>query len=97
MEKKVYICNAFSLQMIDQFPARVLIEEVAEFPKGLESAIGHADTAHVFGYEPNRINVKIEPGEILYVAQLRKGRLPEGATTLPPDCEFKFLKVTREM
>ena len=90
----VFVLNAFSLQMVKDFPCVVMFEEVESLPEGLTSAIGHADTAHVLGYEPNRVNVTLNSGDVAYVAQLQGGRLPEGATTLPDGFSFKFIKVT---
>lgn len=90
---KTFLLNAFSLQMVD-VPCNVYFEEVDELPDGLTSAIGHADTAHVLGVEPNRINVHLSKGDVAYVAQLQGGRLPEGSTTLPDGFSFKFIKVT---
>lgn len=90
---KTFLLNAFSLQMVD-VPCIVHFEEVDELPDGLTSAIGHADTAHVLGVEPNRINVHLSKGDVAYVAQLQGGRLPEGSTTLPDGFSFKFIKVT---
>ena len=89
----MYLLNAFSLQMVD-VPCMVHFEEVDELPDGLISAIGHTDTAHVLGVEPNRINVHLSKGDVAYVAQLQGGRLPEGSTTLPDGFSFKFIKVT---
>lgn len=91
--KATYLLNAFSLQMVD-VPCSVHFEEVDKLPDGLTSAIGHADTAHVLGVEPNRINVHLSKGDTAYVAQLQGGRLPEGSTTLPNGFSFKFIKVT---
>jgi hypothetical protein len=100
---KMFIANAFSLQMLSKFPAHVDIEEiaVADVAKlDLESAIGHADTAAVLSnmlekdIKPNRVNVQLQPGDSIIVAQLMGGRLPEGATTLPEGFSFKFFKVT---
>lgn len=88
----MYVLNAFSLQMVN-VPCEVKFTEVSELPKGLVSAIGHADTAHVLGYEPNRINVSLGSGDTAYVAQLQGGRLPEGATTLPQGFKLKYIKV----
>ena len=87
--------NAFSLQMID-VPASVKFEEVESLPEGLTSAIGHADTAAVLGVPMNRINVKLNSGDVAFVAQLVGGRLPEGSTSLPEGFKFKFIKVTVE-
>lgn len=90
----MYVLNAFSLQMLREFPCSVKVEEVDALPEGLESAIGHADTAAVLGYPMNRVNVSLKTGDVAYVAQLQGGRLPEGSTTLPERFSFKFLKVT---
>lgn len=90
--KKVFLLNAFSLQMLEG-DATVKFTEVSELPKGLTSAIGHADTARVLGVEMNRINVTLKRGDTAYVAQLQGGRLPEGSTTLPEGFTFKFIKV----
>lgn len=59
----------------------------------LTSVVGHADTAAVLGVECNRTNLSLQPGDVLYVAQLMGGRLPEGATTLPDGYSFKFFRV----
>lgn len=88
-----YLLNAFSVQMLDNFPCKVTFEEVAQLPQGLTSAVGHQDTANVLGVEMNRINVKLHSGDVAYLAQLQGGRLPEGATTLPDGFSFKFIKV----
>jgi len=89
----MYLLNAFSLNMISDFPANVEIQEVKELPSNLSSAIGHQDTANVLGVEMNRVNVSLSKGDVAYVAQLMGGRLPEGATTLPEGFKFKFLRV----
>ena len=89
----MYLCNAFSLQMLGEFPTNIKIQEVEKLPEGLTSAIGHQDTANVLGVPMNRINVRLSKGDTIYVAQLVGGRLPEGSTTLPEGFSFKFLKV----
>lgn len=104
--KKTYIANAFSLQMITDFPVSVTIEEVPisvieEVGKvgNLMSAIGHPDTAAVVSnmlgipLPANRVNVALSKGDEMFVAQLQGGRLPEGATTLPEGFKLKFLRV----
>lgn len=97
---KVYLLNAFSLQMVD-VPCSVTFDEVSEIDVQIginagtvHSAIGHQDTANVLGVPMNRINVHLSKGDIAYVAQLQGGRLPEGTTTLPDGFSFKFIKVT---
>lgn len=95
--------NAFSLQMLDLSKANTvkikpilkseIFDDDGTLKPGIVSAIGHQDTANVLGVPMNRINVHLEPEDVLYVAQLTGGRLPEGSTTLPDGFEFKFLKV----
>lgn len=92
--EKSYLGNAFSLQMIETHPAVIVTREVDELPKGLESVVGHEDTARVLGVPYNRVSIKLGKGDTLYVAQLVGGRLPEGATSLPEGAEFKFIKIT---
>jgi len=95
-----YLANAFSLQMLEQFPVRLRVEEIpaptAEELAALESCVGHADTAAVLGVECRRVSIQLRPGDTLIVAQLTGGRLPEGATTLPTGLAFRWLKVTIE-
>ena len=96
MEKKIYLGNAFSLQMLNEFPADVKISSVTEeevHNADSISVVGHLDTAVVLQVPYNRVSVKLHKGDILYVAQLMGGRLPEGCTTLPDGYSFKFLKV----
>lgn len=99
MENKKYLSNAFSLQMLPEIKAGevvdVKVSETTEIEAkdGTVSIIGHADTAAVLGVPYNRVSVKLNHGDVLYVAQLQGGRLPEGSTTLPEGFAFKFLKV----
>ena len=102
--KKTYLGNAFSLQMLDLAQSALVriepvgISEVSE--ADFISAIGHADTANVVSgllgreVECQRISVRLEQGDTLYVAQVTGGRLPEGCTELPPGMSLAFLKVT---
>jgi hypothetical protein len=103
---KKYLGNAFSLQMLDiSQPSMVKITPLGkedfkkELKGGFISAVGHADTAAVLAdeldlqVEANRIFVSLEKGDVLLVAQLTGGRLPEGTTTLPDGFSFSYLKV----
>ena len=105
---KIYLANAFSLQMIKNFPVSINIYEIgsigaeaickrtnlpAEHREHIISAVGHPDTAAVLGVPCNRIYVSLEKGDTLYVAQLVGGRLPEGCITLPEGFTIKFLEV----
>ncbi|WP_281724464.1 STIV orfB116 family protein [Hoylesella shahii] len=97
---KKYISNAFSLQMLDTSKEqKVIITPVSEVEfNGAKttavSAVGHQDTAAVLGVPFNRMSLKLEQGDELFVAQLVGGRLPEGCTELPQGFKFTYLKVT---
>ncbi len=91
-EELMYLLNAFSLQMLQDFPCNVSFEEVSSLPEGLTSAIGHQDTASVLEVPMNRISVSLKSGDTFYVAQLQGGRLPEGSTNLPAGFSFRYLK-----
>ena len=56
--------------------------------------VGHADTAAVLGVPLNRATVSLDVGDVVYVAQLRGGRLPEGTTSLPEGFGFDWIRVT---
>ena len=95
---KTYISNAFSLGMLP----KNLLEKVKFDPSSQEEAlgvpaksiVGHADTAEVLGVEFNRESVTLEAGDVMYVAQLQGGRLPEGCKTLPEGFRFEWVKVS---
>lgn len=99
------LLNAFSLNMIEAFPASVRAREIcaaeaqAEAQQGLESAVGHADTAAVFGsvlgtpVAANRTTITLKKGEEVLVGQYRGPRLPEGATELPTGATIQWLLV----
>lgn len=97
-----FLGNAFSLPMVSA-PAEIAVEPVTASDVAAaswQSVIGHADTAAVVSGllgRPaafNRTNVRLQKGDVLYVAQVTGGRLPEGATTLPEGVKIVFLKVT---
>lgn len=102
-----YIANAFSLQMIagltKEGGVNISFVEVSDLNEIKEadaiSAVGHPDTAAVvsslLGKEvpANRISIGLQKGDILYVAQIMGGRLPEGCKTLPENFSLKFYKV----
>ena len=90
-----YVANAFSLGMVPrELLGRVRLSP-CEAPDvaGLVSCVGHADTAAVLGVEMRRVSVTLQPGDVLFVAQLAGGRLPEGCTTLPEGFRFEWIKV----
>lgn len=91
-----YISNAFSLQMLTQYPTNLHVSEVSKseaLNPANTSVVGHPDTARVLGVVFNRVSLTLRKGDVLYVAQLIGGRLPEGATKLPQGFTFKYLKV----
>ena len=98
-----YLTNAFSLNMVEveKFTLiRARKVTPADVPQGAISAIGHADTARVvsgiLGFEvsENRMNVALKEEDVLYVAQYKGPRLPEGATELPEGATLEFLELT---
>lgn len=93
------ISNSFSLQMLNG-DSVVSVREITgnEFEELVTdseviSAVGHSDTALLLGVQYNRINVSLNKGDTLYVAQLTGGRLPEGATKLPDVFRFRYFEV----
>ena len=100
---KVYLGNAFSLQMLDTTKTTDIkvtpVDASVVANSDFTSVIGHQDTAtvvsNILGKDVpcNRVSVSLSKGDILYVAQVVGGRLPAGATTLPDGFSLVFLKV----
>ena len=101
------VFNAFSIQMISSMEeASVSFKKISIgqakslLADGVESYIGHAETAQVvsamLGLEvpAQRRFGTLAPGETAIVAQVIGGRLPEGATTLPEGFSIQFFQVT---
>lgn len=105
MQKKI-LANAFSLNMLGEKADFTLIRvkpiDSTEIPVDAVSCIGHADTARVVGnilgreVPCNRVNVTLKKNDVLYVAQYKGPRLPEGATELPEGATIQFLEVTQQ-
>ena len=98
---KMYLGNAFSLQMVADNAIICKVEVSPEqVPVNAESIIGHKDTAAVVStilgrnVPCNRASVMLDDEDTLYVAQVVGGRLPEGATTIPDGMEIKFYRIT---
>ena len=92
----IYVGNAFSTKMLDA-PQTVKFEEISKdefdcIKDNATSVVGHQDTANVLGVEMNRVSLKLQKNDILYVAELQGGRLPEGVTSLPNGFTFKYIK-----
>lgn len=96
-----YISNAFSLNMLSDPTCYIKTRRIgsSEIPADVVSVIGHADTASVVSsilgrnIPANRINVVLNEDDVLYVAQYKGPRLPEGATALPEGASLEFLEV----
>jgi len=102
----MYISSAFSLNMLAELNASISvrsleIEDVRDFQqaKGLESVVGHPDTAAVFsevlGFDVpcNRVSLALVPGDRLIVGQYRGPRLEAGATSLPEGAVIEWALV----
>lgn len=90
----IYLGNAFSLQMCKEFPANISVEKVDAIPSDCKSVIGHQDLANILGVPMNRQSIQLEKNDVLIVAQVMGGRLPEGSTTLPEGTSIELLQVT---
>lgn len=66
-----YLSNAFSLQMLTTFPTTLNISECSKeealLPSNI-SVVGHLDTATVLRVKFNRVSLKLQPCDTLYVA-----------------------------
>jgi len=102
----MYICNAFSLNMLKSLNVNVAIrpisiQDMRDFnaEKPLESAVGHIGTAQVFSSElgfdvpANRVSLALGPGNRLLVGQYRGPRLEAGATELPQGATIEWALV----
>ncbi|MBX0310281.1 MAG: DUF1874 domain-containing protein [Sulfurihydrogenibium sp.] len=105
---KVYLTNAFSLSMLTGDYAKLTVREMTlqeakSFLKtyGFISAIGHSSTAELLTsllemkVEMNRIQVKLEPSDVVVVFQLQT-RLAENQVLTKEELEklqYKFYKV----
>lgn len=101
------ITNAFSLNMLGgAHHAKIEITQIsvsyaAEMLRadGVESAIGHADTASVVSSHLGlavpavRSTVTLPAGSTVVVAQYTGPRLPEGATALPEGASILYYLV----
>jgi hypothetical protein len=103
---KIYLGNAFSLQMIPEGGIievnKLTIEQVLESlidEDILEGIIGHEDTANLVNSILNlnlthsRKSIVLNDDDILVVAQVTGGRLPVGCTELPEGCKLEFYSV----
>ncbi len=70
-----YVSNAFSAKMLNQknnpaFDIQISsLKEIQKEKDELISAIGHQSVANHLNMEKNRINIQLEQGDIIYLAQ----------------------------
>lgn len=93
-----YVGNAFSFQMINNAFGKLKFAELSQKDfmsqtENAKSVIGHEDLSRILKLPYNRESIHLEKGDVLYIAQLTGGRLPEGATKLPNNCKLKFIEV----
>ena len=102
------LLNAFSLGMLPaeqnllkmQVERLTLAEAKSRLEAGIESCVGHADTAAILtsllGKDVafNRASVTLAKGETALVAQYKGARLPEGTKVLPEGSTFEWIAVT---
>jgi hypothetical protein len=101
------ILNAFSLNMLQSLTSIIEVEEISldqakdiVTDNGIDSAVGHSDTAAVFteqlGVEVpvNRATIALEKGEKVLVGQYKGPRLPEGCTSLPDGASINWCLVS---
>lgn len=82
--------------MITHFPCDTHTVEITKerfdyYKQHAVSYVGHRDLAKLLDVDYNRESLKLRDGDILLVAQLMGGRLPEGATELPHNVSIKYL------
>lgn len=108
MKNNIILGNAFSVQMLSELSEgwipvtfqEISIDDVKKLlSDGFVSAIGHTDTSTVvsgiLGIEvpTNRISIELkELNDIIIIAQIVGGRLPEGVTTIPDGMKIKFIR-----
>ena len=93
-----YVSNAFSLGMVkSEHLHRIRLKPLSGPPENKDecySVVGHPDTAAKLGVKFNRESITLVPGDVLYVAQLQDGRLPEGCTVLPQTATIGWVEVS---
>lgn len=100
-----FLCNAFSLNMLNSLTSTIRVDELTlgqaqVMTVDVDSAVGHADTAAVFGnvlctpVPMARVTVQLVPGDQILVGQYVGPRLPEGASILPEGASIKWALVS---
>ena len=100
------LLNAVSLNMIEDLNGTAIltfpigIDEARKIAsQGIESVVGHADTAAIFSslleieVPFNRTTVLLKKGEEVLVGQYKGPRLPEGVKELPQGATVEWILV----
>ena len=101
-----YLCNAFSINMLQTFPSEIKIKEISTTDASkliasgkYKSAIGHASTAELlsnilsFPIKVNRTTLQLNENDELLLAQYYGERLPEGVIKLPEGSSIRWFLV----
>jgi hypothetical protein len=101
-----YLCNAFSINMLQIFPAEIKIKEISSADASkliasgeYKSAIGHASTAELLSsllnlpVKVNRTTLMLNKNDELLLAQYYGERLPEGVVKLPDGSSIRWFLV----
>ena len=94
-----YVSNAFSLQMVHNNRYYLKVESINKqsfdaVKHECYSVVGHTEFARIIDVKYNRETIQLHPGDVLYVAQIVSGRMPEGGVeTLPEDTIIKYKKL----
>jgi len=110
--KTIYLCNAFSINMLKDFEKATVIfhkatlaevKEILNHAKQLDAkivaSIGHKDLANLVNQlldrtdNHTRNDIIIDNNDIIFIAQYKGERLPEGTTTLPENSQIVFYSV----
>jgi hypothetical protein len=104
---KIYLCNAFSLNMLPAGNNSITTEELIDaqveavlYLSNFVNALGHKEIAVIIGekylgkpLDAPRTSVSLMSGDSCIVAQYVGCRLPEGATSLPDGATIKWIIV----
>ena len=100
----MFLLNAFSVNMLAG-NANVRFTEIGQdeaasiLSEGFTSAVGHADTAALFGsllglpVPPARVTVTFAQEDIAILGQYSGPRLPEGSTALPQGATIRWYAI----
>jgi hypothetical protein len=99
----LWLLNAFSLNMLSEFPMSIHLEEVTLeeaqelLSAGFRSAVGHGNTAALMSellgleVEAHRMTLSLQHGEKALIGQYSGPRLEEGVTSLPEGATLRWI------